>query len=987
MVDNKKTKKQLLDELSNLRERLTELESNRLDNSNIHKNSTGTEEIFKKLFELSALGMGVITAKGIWQKVNPSMCRILGYIESELVSTSIYTLIHHDDSDIFIEAVNQVLSGRTKNLSVESRLAHKEGRFIGVRVTVSIIGESLHKMPPVLFIEINDITDTKNFMKIFTETRNSFTAMYNTIKETLFVITPEGTVLHINKTGAKRYNKSIEELQGKCIFDVVPPRVAKKRKEIIAQVIKTCEPFHFITNENGRVLDVTVSPIFDSGWKPVKVGVYAQDITDLTKTLVGLKERERQQAAVVEFGNYALTQKDLLILMKKAAEIISLTLKVPYIGVWELSPTSGKLEIKVASKLIKKNVVFENAEFCLNINDTISGHTVKTEKTIVIRDVKKQTRFQADLLSKMDTKSIMVVPLKLHDHIYGTLALLSTKKRSFTNQDIHFCEAIANILASAIEQNRAENALKISDATYRAVVEDQTDIICRFSTDGTITFANNVLCNLLKKEAKEICGLNLKYFIRKNVLKEVFSTLLKLTPDNPTKGIEHRISFPKGKISWINFKTRAIFDNNGQLIEFQSVGRDITEKKHAELLLSENEKYYRHLVEFMPAAMFIFIDGKFAFVNKAFLKLLGLNSPSEILKRDVLNFIPPHFHSSIVFQARNLCNKGTISQLSEHQMIRSDGSVVDVESSASPFPYNNQTATLVVVRDLSERNRNKELNKKMEEKSRLLNEAIEYDKLKTEFFSNISHELKTPLSVIFVTLQLLKLKLEKSSMSSEDTGKHLSVMKQNCYRLLKLVNNIIDITKIDAKFYVLNLENKDIVDVIREVTLSVEDYIKEKNLDLHFETKIKEKVIAFDVEKIERIMLNLLSNAVKFTQPGGKITVSVQATDKNVIITVKDSGIGIPKEKLGLIFERFMQVDKSLRRNHEGSGIGLSIVKSLVEMHGGKTYALSDYGKGSEFIVELPQNTVSEKSGSIMTNSSIEQHGAGKIKIEFSDIM
>lgn len=389
----------------------------------------------------------------------------------------------------------------------------------------------------------------------------------------------------------------------------------------------------------------------------------------------------------------------------------------------------------------------------------------------------------------------------------------------------------------------------------------------------------------------------------------------------------------------------------------------------------------------MPDAVFISMNYKFAFVNKAFLKLLDISSPLEILGKDVMDFIPREYQAAIECKVRSLRNKGHLSELSGHQMIRSDGSIVDVESCGSTFPYNDGTAVLIVVRDLSERNRNNELHKRMEEKSRLLTEAIEYDKLKTEFFSNISHELKTPLSVIFVTLQLLNLKLEKSNTYSEDIGKHLMVMKQNCYRLLKLVNNIIDITKIDAKFYTLNLENKDIIDVIREVTLSVEDYIKDKNLDLHFVSKVKEKVITFDVEKIERVMLNLLSNAVKFTRPGGKITVSVQVTDNNIKIIVKDSGIGIPKEKLDLIFERFMQVDKSLRRNHEGSGIGLSIVKSLVEMHGGKIYALSDYGKGSKFIVELPTNIVPDEAGSIMGNASIEQHGTGKIKIEFSDIM
>ncbi len=262
----------------------------------------------------------------------------------------------------------------------------------------------------------------------------------------------------------------------------------------------------------------------------------------------------------------------------------------------------------------------------------------------------------------------------------------------------------------------------------------------------------------------------------------------------------------------------------------------------------------------------------------------------------------------------------------------------------------------------------------------------EYDKLKTEFFSNISHELKTPLSVIFAALQLLKLTLKNKHVSSESIDKYLSIMRQNSYRLLRMVNNIIDITKIDANFFNLNLQNSDIVDIIRGITLSAEDYVKSKGISLQFISNSNKKIIAFDTEKIERIMLNLLSNAVKFTQPGGSITVNIYDNGDTVRITVRDTGIGIPEDKLSIIFERFMQVDKSLTRSHEGSGIGLSIVKSLVELHSGKIYAVSDYGKGSEFIVELPATVLNVNPGIETVNSSIEQHVKEKINIEFSDI-
>lgn len=579
VVDKRKTKKQLQDELYLLRKRLAELESSKFENSIIHKGNTGAEEIYKKSYELSASGMGILTAEGIWQKANPSMCRLLGYFEKELAATSIYSLVHPEDSDKLSEAVNQLLTGSAKVLCVEIRLAHKEGRFIGVCVNISILGKSKDEIPPFFFIEINNISDTKSFMKIFTEAKNSFTAMYNAIQETLFVVDTDGIILNINETAARRHGESIDELVGQCVFDNIPPRIASRRKKIITRVFETGNPIQYMDRRDGRLYRITVCPIFDSQFKPVKAGVYAQDITDLTKTMTGLREREKQQATVAKFGNYAITQKDLLPLMKKAAEVISLTLKVSYTGIWEISPISRKLEIRVATELVKGNIFFINEpSVSLDISDTISDYAVKAEKPLVIQDIKKEARFQTDMINSLGAKSAIVVPLKLHNHIYGTIAVLRTIKRSFSNHDIHFCEAIANILASAIEQNRAESALKISQANYRAIVEDQTDFICRFSTDGTITYVNNVFCNILGKKADEICGMNLSKFILKNTWEEVLNTLVKLTPNNPTNSIEHRISFTKGKTSWVNFKTRAIFDPNGQLIEFQSVGRDITEK-------------------------------------------------------------------------------------------------------------------------------------------------------------------------------------------------------------------------------------------------------------------------------------------------------------------------------------------------------------------------------------------------------------------------
>ena len=275
-----------------------------------------------------------------------------------------------------------------------------------------------------------------------------------------------------------------------------------------------------------------------------------------------------------------------------------------------------------------------------------------------------------------------------------------------------------------------------------------------------------------------------------------------------------------------------------------------------------------------------------------------------------------------------------------------------------------------------------------EEKYKLLNQMLMFDKLKTEYFVNVSHELRTPLNVILSSLKLLEFK--KSSLQVDATlklDKHISTIKQNCYRLLRLINNIIDITKIESGFFEIHLTNCNIVSVVEDITLSVGEYIEGKGVVLLFDTEVEEKLTACDPDKIERIILNLLSNAVKFTKSGGSISVNVFEREEAVEIIVSDTGIGIPKDMQELIFQRFRQVDTSLTKEQEGSGIGLSLVKSLVDMHGGNITVESEYGKGSKFIVRLPVKILETEDnfGKNMDNRT-KQAQIERLYIEFSDI-
>ncbi|MCB2294696.1 PAS domain-containing sensor histidine kinase [Clostridium algoriphilum] len=272
--------------------------------------------------------------------------------------------------------------------------------------------------------------------------------------------------------------------------------------------------------------------------------------------------------------------------------------------------------------------------------------------------------------------------------------------------------------------------------------------------------------------------------------------------------------------------------------------------------------------------------------------------------------------------------------------------------------------------------------RKIEEHNILMEKEL---KSQDEFLVNISHELKTPLNVIFATVQLFTMYCDNGCLDDKKNSiiKYIDSIKQNSYRLSKLINNIVDISKIQAGFFKLTLSNNNIVEVVEEIVMSVTNFTESKGLSIIFDTDIEEKNIACDPEKIERIVLNLISNAIKFSDIGDEIFVAIKDKGEFVELSVKDNGIGIEKKHLDMIFDRFKQVDKSLSRNAEGTGIGLNLVKSIVALHGGNIFVESEVGKGSKFTVRLPAIKVINEN--MMYNSKVRS-GDESIRVELSDI-
>ena len=258
------------------------------------------------------------------------------------------------------------------------------------------------------------------------------------------------------------------------------------------------------------------------------------------------------------------------------------------------------------------------------------------------------------------------------------------------------------------------------------------------------------------------------------------------------------------------------------------------------------------------------------------------------------------------------------------------------------------------------------------------NIAEESNRLKSHFISNISHELKTPITVIMSVIQLAKINNKEDS-----NNKNIQILDNNCKRLLRLINNIIDMEKFDANELKLDLKNVNIVSLIDDIVESIDPYAKSKDLNIIFDPHYEEIYMAIDCPKIERVFLNLISNAIKFSYNGGLIYITLyKDNDNNVVISFKDYGIGINEKNLKCIFDRFTQIDNTMTRHNEGSGIGLSIAHSFITLHNGTIDIKSKEKEGSEFIVKIPIKLMDEKN--ILThNREILDYNT---KTELSDI-
>lgn len=576
----------------------------------------------------------------------------------------------------------------------------------------------------------------------------------------------------------------------------------------------------------------------------------------------------------------------------------------------------------------------------------------------------------------------------------GYMWILSHVRYTYNNEG----KAVRDygIYLDITERKLAEKQLIISEEKYRNILFTANEGIICADTQGKIIFANEQIAEWLGYKVEDMLGKIPSDLLFGNEL-----IMGKKRSEERKLGVNERydIRFRKknGEFIWFMVSATSIFNENGDFEGYLTMFTDITKRKMLEDEIRVQKEHFETVIDNMPLPFMIFDTngdqvlenaemrtGKWGVGNFASLdisykvfEVWDLNG-NRVLMEDtpVYRALRGEFIKDKIFLL-NYNNKQIVIEISSFPIYDKDNVLILAGVFFKDITEDFENQRLIKVQQ-------EKLLQSKKDKIEVLNKSM---KMKDEFLSLISHEFKTPITVILSAIQTMRY-ICKDELS-EKANKYLNIIMQNSNRELKLVNNILDITRINEMHQKVNKRNIGIVSLTRSITESIKVYSAQKGSKLSLSSTFAEKVIGIDEEKYERILLNLLSNAVKYTPNGNSIEVKLfkKVVDHRcmVCIQVKDNGIGIPEDKQEHIFERFGQVDSLLSRQAEGTGLGLSLVKLLVNLLGGEITLESTVGKGSTFTVVLPACKVEEsntESVQDMKNFRLIQ----AIAVEFSDV-
>ncbi|MFX1388489.1 MAG: PAS domain S-box protein [Promethearchaeota archaeon] len=870
------------------------------------------------IFENSSDFIYLYDKKGNLLDVNHVFTTKTGYTKEQIFNMKFNDFFVEDEPLIFVEQSKEIIESREKNTSKLYKLKKADGKFLHIEAS-SIPLKKKGKFYAILGIGHDISTHIKVEQKL-KESEEKYYHLFNQTPFNISLFDINGNLIESNSVILKKLAEYAKmDFKGQNFMQIASNfqnstqinNLLKKRFKDLREK-KRLEPieFNLVTNEGKKIWLRWQSTLVNIGSNKL-IQVILEDITEQKEIEQKLKRSEENYRLITENAN------DLIRVLDDRFEI-------EFVNELAHFKTLGYSK----EELIGKAAIF------LNHPD---------DYTSIRRFIRRMFKTGEDTHESR-------IRHKNGKYIWFEIKVKMLEDESGNTKYLFISREIT-------DRKEAEKELKESEEKFRAITE-QSFMSIMVIQDGILKYFNERLPQRIGYSSEEIKNWG-PYEFQKVIHPDDREYVLEQArkkqqgEKDVINNYKYRSLRKDGELRWVENFSKTI--NYGGRAANLVMSVDITDKLEAERILKESEEKFRNIAEQNFMGILIIQNGELKYINNAMAKISGI-SIEEIKKwsiKELIEWIHPEDLPNILERLKRN-RENTMSPFSHNffRIIIRNGEVRWLEDYTSKIIYQGKLANLISLVDITDKKKAERLI--IEENERLL----ELDELRKDLITRVSHELKTPMTSIYGANQIL-LQLYMDQIGKE-AQKYIEIGHRGSLRMKQLIDNLLDISRLDAKRFELHLQQENLIDLVVDCVKDMNYLATNRQIKLKLDLS-SEILLEVDRLRFRQVLTNIISNAIKNTQEGGEININTIEEPDYVDINIKDTGIGLTEKEKEILFEKFGKIERygmDLGVDIEGSGLGLYISKEIIELHGGKILVESEgRNKGSIFTVRLFKNS------------------------------
>ncbi|MCA9916296.1 MAG: PAS domain S-box protein [Anaerolineales bacterium] len=857
-------------------------------------------------------------------------------------------LLHSKDAPVLQQLIAQSVAQHEK-FQLIALAVRTNGTHFDMEISIAPVNRHNNKVSNLVCI-VRDITERKAAQEALRESEQRYRFLAENIKDVIVKLSPEATLTYVTPSAYQLTGHHPEELIGVPVMDTVHPDDIPHTLQAMQEAIIEQKPFFTFTqrlkHKNGSYIwtEVNNSIVQDNSGEMIEFVGVLRDITERKNAETAVLQKQAEER---EMQGYLKMLHQISIRLASAQNLDDF---------FRLAVAEGLAHFgfdRVGLRLYNAEQQSSQGTYGTSLSgELVAEHHIHLEQeqlTAVMRQTLEQNqRFtfveNAELADDDDPIGTgqKAIATLWNNGVLGWLRVDNAiHHRPLTKAQLDILGLYALTIGTLLARKKMELALRESEARYESVIQTQTELICRYAPDLTLTFVNNAYCHYFDTTEEALIGHSFLELVPEDTRDNVKAFYENLIKSKGMSIYEHQAMFPDGTERWQLWTDSAIVDENDEVVAIQAVGIDITERKAMEEALRASEEKFRLFIEAAPvAALVTNKEGTIAVVNEETETLFGFER-AELIGQDIAYLLTKPLN-----ELCQMYHPVEDSQPAELSLPRKDGSQFWAEIQLNNIQIEPDSMVVCLIIDVTERRRAEEALRQA------LAQEKELGELKSRFVSMASHEFRTPLATILATTETLS--VYRDRMDAAQIDARLDKIRGQVSHMKDVMEDVLHLARIQAGRVPFNPETADLNNLCQEIVDEFSN-LPDNTTRIVFICAAESPLTAvFDTNLMRQIIGNIISNALKYSGAEKQILVSLKEQADQVFISVRDQGIGIPNKDLKFLFEPFHRASNV--GTISGTGLGLSIAKRAIELHKGTIDVTSKVNQGTKMTISLPKS-------------------------------